>query len=282
MDISSATETDLVKDDRIMRFTRVVAGTVIPFLLLAFVILFIFPDQTGSWFAWDINPPMTAVFMGAGYLGGAYLFLHTVFGARWHRVAAGFLPVAAFTLALLIVTIIHWERFDHTHLPFLVWLVLYIVTPFLVFGTWNRNRGVDPGTPEDHDPQVPLLPRGILAGLGVVLMISAVLSLANPSLTMQFWPWKLSALTARVLGGWFALLGVGGIVISLEERWTAWRTGMESIGLWHGLVLLGAILHRRDFYNPNLINWYAISVVIMLLGMAILYVWMEYQRREKA
>jgi hypothetical protein len=281
MDISSATKTELGKDDRILTLTRIVAGTVIPFLLLAFVILFILPDQTGRWFAWDINPPMTAVFMGAGYIGGAYLFLHAVFGTRWHRVAAGFLPVTAFTLALLIVTIIHWERFDHAHLPFLVWLALYIVTPFLVFSTWYRNRSTDPGVPEENDPQVPSLARVILAGLGVVLTISAILTLVYPSLTMQFWPWELSALTARVLGSWFALLGAGGLVISLEERWSAWKTGMESIGLWHGLVLVGAVLHRQDFYNPNLINWYVISVVVMLLGMATLYVLMEYQRRKK-
>ncbi len=63
-------------DDRVYPLTRWVAGAVIPFLLLAFVILYFLPGSSGRFFAWDINPAMTAMFMGAGYLGGAYFFAH--------------------------------------------------------------------------------------------------------------------------------------------------------------------------------------------------------------
>ena len=37
-----------------------------------------------------IQPNMTAMFMGAGYIGGSWLFLNAVFGRRWHRVAPGY------------------------------------------------------------------------------------------------------------------------------------------------------------------------------------------------
>jgi len=77
------------------------------------------------------------------------------------------------------------------------------------------------------------------------------------------------------MGGWAALLGVGGLFISREKRWSAWRIGVQSILLWHSLVLLGAIIHRLDFQDGNLLNWYLISVFVMLVGLVSLYLWME-------
>jgi hypothetical protein len=51
-------------DDRILPETRVLAGVVVPVLLAAAVILFIFPDKTTELFAWTIQPPMSALLMG--------------------------------------------------------------------------------------------------------------------------------------------------------------------------------------------------------------------------
>ncbi len=62
-----------MKDDLILPLTRIVAIVVIPFLWLAFLILFFFPDQTGERFAWQITPHMTSLYIGAGYLGGSWL-----------------------------------------------------------------------------------------------------------------------------------------------------------------------------------------------------------------
>lgn len=265
-------------NDRILPLTRIIAAAVVPFLLLAFLILYVSPQPTGRWFAWDINPRMTAAYMGAGYLGGAYLFLHTVFGSRWHRIAGAFLPVTAFTLAMLIITVIHWDSFEVTHLPFLAWLLLYILTPVLLPWTWLRNRTTDPRTPEVEDATVPVLARWIMTGLGIVLLVFSIAAIISPSIAIQIWPWTLSPLTARVLGGWSALLGVGGLLISQDERWSAWRVGLESIALWHILVLIAAVVNRLDFKDANLANWYLISVVLVLMGMVVLYILMQTRR----
>jgi hypothetical protein len=82
--------------------------------------------------------------MGAGYLGGSYLFLRALVGRRWHRVAAGFPAIAGFTVAMLLATILHWSRFDFSRLPAQLWLILYVVTPILVLWMWLRNRPADP------------------------------------------------------------------------------------------------------------------------------------------
>lgn len=270
----------MLQDDRIFRSTKIVAAGVVPILVLAFLILYLFPESSGTRFAWEIKPDMTAVFMGAGYLGGAVLFAHTVFGQRWHRVAPGFLPVTSFTIAMLLATALHWDRFDTSHFPFVLWLILYAVTPFLVPFLWWRNRVTDPGTPESDDQVVPSLARWSLRLLGAGLLLFAIIGFLQPEWIISLWPWTLSLLTARILSGWFALLGTGGLVIGRETRWSSWRVGLQSIGLWHVLVVVGAVVHREDFTH-GLFNWYLISVVIVLVSMAVLYLKMEYGRYQQ-
>lgn len=268
-----------IKDDHIFRSTRVVAAIIVPVLLLAFLILFLFPQTTGQRFAWEINPAMTAAYMGAGYLGGAWLFFNVIIGRRWHRIAAGFPPVTAFTISMLIVTALHWQRFDLGHFPFLLWLILYIVTPFLVPLLWWRNRVTDPGTPEVDDVIVPTFARWSLRLLGAFLLFCALVWMIYPEWLVSIWVWPLTPLTARILSGWFTILGVGGLIIAHDLRWSAWKAGLQSIGLWHVLVLIGAVIHRVDFPS-GLLNWYLISVVVVLTGMIILYKSMENRRRK--
>ena len=98
-------------DDKINPVTRWVAVIVVPFLWLAFLILFFFPDSSGERFAWAIKPHLTAMYMGAGYLGGSWLFINAIIDKRWHRIAGGFLPVTTFTWFMLFATFLHWDRF---------------------------------------------------------------------------------------------------------------------------------------------------------------------------
>lgn len=268
-----------VKDDRIFRSTRVVAALVVPFLVLAFIILFFMPQTSADRFAWAIQPSMTAAFMGAGYLGGSWLFIQTVRGRQWHRVAPGFPAVTAFTIAMLLATVVHWDRFDPGHPPFLIWLILYAITPILVPIVWWRNRVTDPHSPEPGDLVVLPAARWGLGLLGAGLLAFAVVTFVTPSFAMSLWPWALTPLTARILAGWFALLGVGGLVIARESRWSGWAVGLQAIALWHVLVLTAAVIYQKDF-SGGLLNWYLLSVVIVLVGMALLYATMEKRRQS--
>jgi hypothetical protein len=128
--------------------------------------------------------------------------------------------MTAFTIAMLILTVLHWERFDLGHPAFQLWLGLYVVTPFLVPWLWWRNRGANQGTAEAGDVTVPRAPRLALAVLGAGLLLYALATFAVPELAIRVWPWSLTPLAARVLSGWMALLGVGGLVIGRESRWS--------------------------------------------------------------
>jgi uncharacterized membrane protein len=272
---------DFKQSDRIYPLTRVVAAFVVPFLVVAFIILYFTPDQTGVRFAWPIKPHMTSLFMGAGYLGGAYFFIQVVFGRRWHRISVGFLPVATFTLFMLLSTIFHWDLFNRDQLPFKVWIALYIITPLLVPWVWLRNREVETGEPERDDVSIPLIARWGLGLLGVAFSAVTLVAFLDPQIIIDIWPWTLSPLTANIMGGWSSLLGVGGILISRRKRWSAWKDDLESIAIWFGLVLLACLINPQDFNNGSLVNWFVIGLIIILLGMVILYVNMEFQRLKQ-
>jgi len=266
------------ENDRILPITRVAAAVIVPFLLLAFLILYFYPDESGRRFAWQIQPRIQAMYIGAGYLGGAYLFTRAIFDRRWHRVAPGFLPVTAFTISMLLLTILHWSKFDLGHFPFQLWLVLYVVTPALVPWLWLNNRHADLGAPEPGDVLVPLPICRLMRAFGALLLLFALLGFAFPEWVIDVWPWALTELSARAVSGWVALLGVGGLVIGRERRWSSWRYGLESIALWHILVLIAAVLDPSDFIGGSLANWYIVSVALVVAGMVALYVWMERRR----
>jgi len=266
-----------MNDDRILPITRIVAIIVIPFLWLAFLILFFFPDTTGERFAWLIKPHLTSLYIGAGYLGGSWLFIQAVFNKHWHRIKGGFLPITTFTWFMLIATILHWDRFSHGTLSFTLWLVLYAITPFLVPVIWILNRKADSGQPEESDL---LIPTAILWAPRLIAftgLVSAALGIFHPDTLISIWPWALTPLTARIMSGWIALLGMGGLTMSTDRRWSAWKVPLQSILIWHLFVLAAFGLKSGDF-TISIINWFTLSIGAMVFAILAYYFYMENKR----
>jgi peptidoglycan/LPS O-acetylase OafA/YrhL len=268
-----------VQDDRILLQTRLVLIVVVPVLILAFLILYVFPDQYGDRFAWKIQPHMTSLLIGSGYLGGAYMFVFAIFGRKWHRVTAAFPPVTSFTIMMLLATFLHWDKFDINHFAFQLWLILYIITPFLVPYLWIKNRVTDPGTPKPNDKEVPRFAKWAFQVFGFAAVTWAVVMFVFPQFAIDIWPWKLSPLTARVLGGWFSLLGIGGLSTSRDSRWSAWRIPLQSITLWATLVVIGALMNPSDFVS-GIWNSFTIGTLLSILMLVTFQVWMEVQRKQ--
>ena len=269
----------VLADDRVMPLTRVVAACVVPFLVIAFLPLYLRPDLTGTHFTWKVAPAFTAFWMGTGYLGGAWFFFNVARGRRWHEVALGFLPVTAFVWAMLFATILHWDRFDHDHLPFQLWLFLYAATPFVVPALWLWNRRRDQRRAAQGEVLVPRAVRVALGIVGLVLCATATWMFVAPRAAIEVWAWKLTPLTARVMAGWLSLSGVGGLVLASETRWSAWRVLIQSMLLWLALLTGGVYRAWGDFdvSRPAIVAGYAVPT--SLLGLLVLYLWFERARR---
>ncbi|GAB3039476.1 hypothetical protein [Natronobiforma cellulositropha] len=267
-----------VRDDRILPVTRLVGGIIAPILLVAFLILYGVPDRTTEFFAWTITPEMTPLVMGAGYGTGVYFFYRVVTIGEWHRVAPVFPGIAVFTWFVAIATVLHWENFNHGHVTFWLWVLLYAVSPFLIPGLWVLNQRTAPVEAADTGPQTPRLVRraSLLSGGGITV-VSVVLFLL-PGVMIEFWPWDVSPLTARILLGWFALLGTVNLVVALDPRWSAWRILVHGQLVGLSLVLLGAVRAWNDFDASNPTTWLVLGGLgLYLLGVLALYVSMEYR-----
>jgi hypothetical protein len=266
------------RDDRVPASTRLLGAVIVPFLVVAFGLLYWFPDDTRHWFAWDVQPTITPLIMGAGYIAGAYFFVRVARATQWHRVHVGFLPVTAFTLFMAIGTFAHLDRFMTHHVAFWIWVGLYVTTPVLVPWAWWRNRARDPG------PAEPPLPRGVrpaLIGAGAVQSIVALVLLLSPSTMIAHWPWLLTPLTAQTLGGWFALPGVTALMMGLDGRWSAIRITLESQLIGLALILVATARAWEDVDTGNPLAFVFVAGIAVLFA-ALLAFELVMVRRERA
>ena len=267
-------------DDHILPETRWLSAFIVPFLFVAFVMLYFFPDHTDTLFAWTIRPNMTPLIMGAGYISGSYFFIRAFFARRWHTVHLGFLPITAFTIFMAIATFMHLDRFHHGHVSFYAWIGLYIITPFIVPLVWFRNRATDPRIPEPDDVLLAPVMRGILGIGGAIQFAIALLLLLFPNVMIDLWPWKLTPLTAPVIGGWFALPSVVAMLMAIDRRWSAIRITLQSQLIGLALMLIAAIRAWSDFDRSNWLTWVFIAGIGgMFLGLLALDIAMERPRR---
>ncbi len=269
-----------VRDDRVLPETRLLAIVVIPVLATAAIVLFGFPDRTADLFPWPIQAHMSSFALAVPYAAGIYYFTRVLVGRRWHRVAAGLLPVAAFVTAEGVATVLHWDRFTHDSPAFWLWAGLYLTTPFVIPFLWWRNRRTDPGTPEDADVALPTAARVAFLAGGLGMLAIAVFLLAFPTTASDGWPWPLTPLTARSTAGWFAF-GLVGVVLYFERRWSAARIVVEAMLL--GLVLALASVSRawNEFETGRVTTWmFVTALAAALVLMLLLYTGMERRRRR--
>lgn len=272
--------TEGYQDDRLLVESRWLAIFIIPFLVVAFVLLYFFPNDTDKHFAWTIKPAMTPMMLGAAYLGGTYFFARVALTRRWHTVKVGFLPVLAFASLLGIATILHWDRFNHNHISFFTWAALYFTTPFAVFAVWRRNRSTDPGDVAPDDAIIPDSVRWFSGVVGTATLAVSVLLFLLPGLMISLWPWMLTPLTARVVGAMFALPGLVGLGLAVERRWSAARIILEAQSISIVLILIAAARAWGDFDQSKPATWLFIGgLSALFLAIACLYVRTQGRRR---
>ena len=266
-------------DDRLLAPTRWTAAVIVPVLVAAFVILYLFPNRTPALWAWTVQPTMTAMTMGGGYLAGAWFFARVVRSGSWHRVAVGFLGTTVFTTLLLLATLLHWDRFNHDHVSFWAWVALYVATPVLLPWLWFRNRRTDPATAEPGDV-VPGWLRWIGGTAGCLQLAFALLLFVSPATVSEYWPWTITPLTARTLSAFVAFPAVTWLCLLFERRWSAFEISFETATVGLALVGVAAVRAAGEFDGPSAEVWaYRVVLAGALVGLVALQL---TQRRARS
>jgi hypothetical protein len=209
--------------------TRRVLAAFAVLTLLATNQLLVVGDFTDRYFAWTISVRPTSAFLGAAYAAGFVLALFALRRDRWREVRVALVTVTVFTVLTLVPTLIHLHTFHLmdggaiARLAAWVWLTIYLVIPIACLGVVTQQLQQPAG-----DARVGRsMPRWLTSLLavqgGTLFLVGAVMFLGGakvhhlPEGAMGFWPWRLTPLSAQVIGAWLVALAVAA-ALAIWER----------------------------------------------------------------
>ena len=236
--------------------------------------LFILTEHTDLYFAWTIQPPLTAAFLGASYFSSFLLEFLASRETEWAKGRVAVPAVFAFTTLTLIATILHADRF-HFNSPELLarfaawfWLAIYAIVPIAMLAIWirqGRMRG------EDSPRSFPLPPlmRIVLVIQSIVMLAIGVGLFVLPTSVSLFWPWKLTALTSRAVGAWSVGIGIAVLHSALENDFDRVKPGLVSYLSLGVLQLIALARYPADIDWMKSAGWiYLLFVVsVFLVGL---------------
>ena len=280
-----STETSVSHDGRFRVLSRgmsmllTIAGGLV---FLAGLQLFVLPERTNEFFAWTIDVPLTAAFLGAGYWASVALEWLAARERLWANARIAVPSVFVFTSLTLVATLIHLDLFHldssiglSTRVVTWAWIAIYASVPvFLVVSFVKQMRM--PG--DDPAPAFPMP-----SAMAVVLFVHAILLLAMgaylfvaPESAMSLWPWPLTPLTGRAVGAWVLSLGVAAGHALWESdlrRVRVAAAGYAAIGVLQGIALARF---------PDTVEWgegEAIVYVVVLASMVAVGLWVLWGAR---
>ncbi|MEA2574850.1 MAG: hypothetical protein QOH93_2148 [Chloroflexia bacterium] len=206
------------------------------------VLLFVLPGAVDIYGPWVIPNAHSAYLVGAAYVGAPIYYAAALRRNSWPIARNGVGGLIFFSLALLVATMFHWDRFRPYVPTTLLWLVLYYLPPVgypilsrvqMARNGNDRAPGVDISTPWRYW----LIARGgLYAALAVLGLLFA------PSIVPD-WPWPITPLEVRVFMGQLAINAWGGAIVLLGDlRWQHNRLGLALTGTVGAAQLLGLLL----------------------------------------
>src|SRR5467141_2752964 len=135
---------------RAMRWLLYVAGGLV---FLAGLQLTVFSEQTSTYFAWTIAPPLTAAFLGAAYWAAVPVEILAARQSAWAKARVAVPAIWLFTTLTLVATLLHFDKF-HFSSPVQsaqgaawFWLAIYAGVPVAMLIIWMLQLRAPRGEP---------------------------------------------------------------------------------------------------------------------------------------
>jgi hypothetical protein len=269
------------RDDHLILLTKAALWPLAVLTVFFGPALFLFPGRTDVTWSWEIQPEMSAIVVGAGYILGLLTIPGLLLRNQWHALNTALWVTWTFSTAMLLATLLHLDRFFVGTLRFYVWFIVYLLMPFALPVAWWFNRRYSaPRKPDDLVFETPVRYGGLIAGL--LLTGLGLFMFINPPGAAAIWPWQLTPLMSRVIGGWAMFFGTGGIVLFLEPRYSAYRALLSSVVVYDILLLIGTFryLDQFDFTRSSTWIWF-IFLITSILSVTALVTFYERRYRQR-
>jgi hypothetical protein len=233
--------------------------------LIAGALLFLGATRTDAWWSWTIEPPLTAATLGAFYWAAFVLILNAARSKTWTRARPAVYPVAVIALLLLVITLIHIDRFDLDSLFGVFWVVIYALVPLLLAWALVDQLRSD-GEDRRGTKRLPKVLRRVLVVEGVVMVVAGALLLLAPDTANDLWPWALSPLTSRAIGSFLFGVGLAALIAAREDDPLSFRGAALAYAALGLLELLALNLHIPDLgERPLATTLYAVFWAAVVL-----------------
>ncbi|MCB9134452.1 MAG: hypothetical protein H6636_03440 [Anaerolineales bacterium] len=212
---------------RIPTFLRSVLALECSVVLMAAILLYLFPSQAAQFWAWSV-PPFNSRFVGAIYFAAYVPLLIFWLSSRWTPGRFILWLILVFTTLVMLVMFVHWQAFawDRFSTCLIFW-PLYIFLPINSTVFLVKSRGFQ----LTHPIQMPGLWRATLLFIALVGTGYGLGMLIAPEAMTGFWPWKVDAFHGRIYASAFLTPAAGAWILIR-------RSGAASEYLTFGLNLL--------------------------------------------
>jgi len=238
--------------------------------------LFVLTEYTDRFFAWTIDVPLTAAFLGASCWGSFALVLIASRQHAWARVAVP--GVWLFTVLTLVATLIHIDLFRMDSIFGWAWLVVYLVVPS-GYGVFTVRQLRVAGSDPLRQAPLPRWVRFVLGARAAIMVTLGTALFLAPQITAAMWPWALTPLTGQVIGAWLIGIGVTAAHMCWENdfgRVYAAMAGYAALGVLQLLALARYGAGAVDWSGAG--GWLYVLFILSILGVG-LYGGFEARRR---
>lgn len=251
----------------------------------AFALLFIWGEQTRDLFAWTIDPPAAAAFLGAGYGSIVVSSLLSLRAGTWAEIR---IPVAVLLIGLvgiLLATLLHLDRFHFWRSEFVPrnvaigWIVLYgSIPPLFALGLAVQFRTGMHIVPR-YDP----LPGWARLSYAMIALITGVAGFGlflAPAAFAPLWFWPLTPLLARMVAAWLIGVFSAAALVVIDNH--VERVRIVAVTLLAYVVLQAAVLARYaqvvNWARPMAWLWVFVLALLLLVN---LWAWRAGMRHKR-
>ena len=112
---------------------------------------------------------------------------------------------------------------------------------------------------------IPVESARVVAAVGALALMTGLFLFLVPSVAISVWPWRLTPLTARVMGAVFCL-GLAGIGAVADRRWSSARILLQVGIVMLALMVVSGVRARSELLFGRPLTWaFVIGLPLLLV-----------------